>query len=67
MQERIFERFYRGYLEGSSQEKIPGSGLGLAICRHILAAHKGSIWVQSPAMDTLKGTVFFFSLLKSQQ
>ncbi len=67
MQERIFERFYRGYLEGSSQEKIPGSGLGLAICRHILAAHAGSIWVQSPTKDTLQGTIFFFSLSKSEQ
>ncbi|MFO8031250.1 MAG: ATP-binding protein [Desulfohalobiaceae bacterium] len=67
MQQRIFERFYRGHLEGSSQEKIPGSGLGLAICRHVLAAHKGSIWVQSPAKDTLQGTIFFFSLPKSEQ
>ncbi|MFP4630109.1 MAG: ATP-binding protein [Desulfohalobiaceae bacterium] len=61
-QERIFERFYRGEPEDSGRERQPGSGLGLAICRHILASHKGRIWVQSPARDTLQGTVFFFSL-----
>jgi len=60
-QERIFERFYRRR-SGTDQDEVPGSGLGLAICRHILANNNGRIWVQSPAPDTLEGSVFYFSL-----
>jgi two-component system phosphate regulon sensor histidine kinase PhoR len=62
--ERIFERFYRGR-RGAEQDHPQGSGLGLAICRHILANSKGRIWVQSPAPDTLEGSVFSFSLPKA--
>lgn len=60
-QERIFERFYRG-TSGREGAVAAGSGLGLAICRHILANNNGRIWVQSPAPDTLQGSVFYFSL-----
>jgi two-component system phosphate regulon sensor histidine kinase PhoR len=60
-QERIFERFYRGRT-GQEGARAAGSGLGLAICRHILANNNGRIWVQSPAPDTLQGSVFYFSL-----
>ncbi|MFO7875516.1 MAG: ATP-binding protein [Desulfovermiculus sp.] len=63
-QERIFERFYRG-TSGRKGTEAAGSGLGLAICRHILANNNGRIWVQSPAPDTLQGSVFFFSLPKA--
>ncbi|MDZ7761191.1 MAG: ATP-binding protein [Desulfovermiculus sp.] len=60
-QERIFERFYRGKM-GPEETGVAGSGLGLAICRHILVNNNGRIWVQSPAPDTLQGSVFYFSL-----
>ncbi|MFW5971101.1 MAG: ATP-binding protein [Desulfovermiculus sp.] len=60
-QERIFERFYRGRSAREGTEVV-GSGLGLAISRHLLANNKGRIWVQSPAPDTLQGSVFYFSL-----
>jgi two-component system phosphate regulon sensor histidine kinase PhoR len=60
-QERIFERFYRGR-SGTDRDEVAGSGLGLAICRHVLANNQGRIWVQSPAPDTLEGSVFYFSL-----
>ncbi|MFO7801814.1 MAG: HAMP domain-containing sensor histidine kinase, partial [Desulfovermiculus sp.] len=60
-QERIFERFYRGR-SGQESKEVSGSGLGLAICRHILANNNRRIWVQSPAPDTMQGSVFYFSL-----
>jgi two-component system sensor histidine kinase KdpD len=50
----IFEKFYRGK-KGSKLGK--GSGMGLAIARAILAAHGGSIEVESEAG---KGTRFRF-------
>ena len=64
-QERIFERFYRGR-SGKEDTDVPGSGLGLAICRHILANNCGRIWVQSPAQDTLQGSVLYFTLPRAE-
>jgi NtrC-family two-component system sensor histidine kinase KinB len=42
-QDRIFERFFRA----PGQSKGSGAGLGLAIAKEILAAHDGSIRVES--------------------
>lgn len=43
--EKIFEKFYRA---GSSLvHDVKGSGLGLSIVRHIVAAHRGHVTVQS--------------------
>jgi signal transduction histidine kinase len=42
---RVFERFYRD--TGDSVSNARGSGLGLAICREIVAAHGGSVWLES--------------------
>jgi signal transduction histidine kinase len=44
-QERIFERFYRTAI--ARQQEIQGTGLGLTITRAIVAAHHGTIAVQS--------------------
>lgn len=42
----IFDRFYR--VDGSRTRVSGGSGLGLAIVRHLVEAHGGQIWVESP-------------------
>ena len=54
-QERIFNQFERAV----SKEQIPGLGLGLYITRQILAAHQGTISVQS---EPGKGATFTVSL-----
>lgn len=51
----LFERFYRGDANRSSQ----GFGLGLAIARQIVQMHKGTISVTSSAPE---GTAFTVSL-----
>lgn len=43
--ERIFERFFR---RGSElRRETQGIGLGLAIVKHIVAVHRGRVWVES--------------------
>jgi len=54
---RIFERFYR--LDKSRSRALGGTGLGLSIVRHILAAHRQEILVDS---DLGAGARFTFSL-----
>lgn len=44
-QARIFERFYR--VSSGEVHNVKGSGLGLAIVRHIMAAHRGHITLES--------------------
>jgi signal transduction histidine kinase len=44
-QERIFERFYRTAI--ARRQEIQGTGLGLTITRAIVAAHHGTITVES--------------------
>jgi signal transduction histidine kinase len=51
--ERVFERFYQTHDGRSMQSR--GVGLGLSICRHIIAAHGGSIAVRN---NTPVGSVF---------
>lgn len=63
-QTRIFERFYRVDRERSRQSG--GTGLGLAICRNAVTGMGGRIWVQSPPADATTGSVFFFTLPRSQ-
>ncbi|GLZ41375.1 ATP-binding protein [Actinokineospora sp. NBRC 105648] len=42
---RLFEAFTRA--SNASEAGIPGSGLGLSICRQIVAAHQGSMGIES--------------------
>lgn len=55
--ERVFERYDRGTMEGSS---VGGEGIGLAIAREIVAAHSGRIWAASEGPGT--GSTFFVGL-----
>jgi signal transduction histidine kinase len=54
LQETIFEP----YTTGDRHQYRPGLGLGLYICRQIVLAHKGEIWLESFAQQT----VFAFTI-----
>jgi two-component system phosphate regulon sensor histidine kinase PhoR len=55
--ERIFERFFR--LDKARSRGAGGTGLGLAIVKHIVQAHGGRVWVESPLGG---GSRFCFTL-----
>ncbi len=56
---RIFEPFQRGNVGADGP---PGHGLGLTICKQFVAAHGGSIWVES---EVGKGSRFCFTIPRS--
>ncbi|HEY6835758.1 MAG TPA: ATP-binding protein [Gaiellaceae bacterium] len=56
-QASVFEKFYRGSLDG--QAVRPGTGLGLYICRELVQRMGGTIGVES---DPGSGSTFFFEL-----
>lgn len=53
---RVFERFYKT----DPARTTSGTGLGLAICKHVVRAHGGTIWAESPG--TGLGATFSFTL-----
>ncbi len=54
----IFQRFYR--VDKSRSRASGGSGIGLTIARHIVEAHEGAIWAESPGLE--QGSTFYFTL-----
>jgi two-component system sensor histidine kinase SenX3 len=55
--ERVFERFYR--VDHARSRQTGGTGLGLAIVRHVVANHRGDVWVDSRLGE---GSTFTLSL-----
>lgn len=64
----IFDRFYRA--DKSRTRASGGSGLGLAIVRHLVEAHGGKAWAESPIFpangDHGSGTRISFTLPAAQ-
>lgn len=54
----IFERFYR--VDKSRSRAGGGSGIGLTIVRHLVQAHGGRVWAESPGLG--HGSTFAFTL-----
>ena len=54
----VFDRFYR--VDKSRSRAGGGSGIGLTVARHLVEAHGGRIWVESPGPG--KGSTFTFTL-----
>jgi signal transduction histidine kinase len=57
VQERIFDRFFRGKQRGV--EHVSGSGLGLSLVKAVATNHSGRVWAES---QEGKGTRFFITL-----
>ena len=55
---KVFQRFYR--VDKSRARASGGSGIGLTIAQHIVEAHGGQIWAESPGLN--QGSTFSFTL-----
>jgi histidine kinase len=54
----VFDRFYR--VDKSRSRAGGGSGIGLTVARHLVEAHGGRLWVESPGPGM--GSTFTFTL-----
>ncbi|MDI6769399.1 MAG: GAF domain-containing protein [Anaerolineales bacterium] len=59
LQDRVFERFFRG--EDPLVLATPGTGLGLSIVKQLVNMHKGRIWITSTGAPG-EGSTFSFTL-----
>ncbi len=57
LQDKIFERFYRGRQSGI--EHVSGSGLGLSLVKAVVESHHGRLWVMS---ESGNGSTFFIQV-----
>lgn len=60
LQERVFERFFRGQQEGIAH--VSGSGLGLSLVKTIVERHNGRVWLESRSGQ---GATFFVAVPQS--
>jgi histidine kinase len=56
--DRVFQRFFR--VDKSRARSSGGSGIGLTIAQHLVEAHRGRIWAESPGES--QGATFCFTL-----
>jgi histidine kinase len=54
----VFDRFYRA--DRSRARVSGGSGIGLTIARHLVVAHGGRIWAESPGEG--QGSTLMFTM-----
>jgi len=59
----VFDRFYRA--DRSRARVSGGSGIGLTIAKHLVEAHGGCIWAESPGEGS--GSTFAFTLPVAKQ
>jgi K+-sensing histidine kinase KdpD len=63
LREKVFDKFFRGNLEGRSA--AAGLGMGLAIARAMIEAHKGKIWID-PSVSSGTRVCFLLPLESSE-
>lgn len=56
-QVKLFQEFYR--VDNAVNQQVKGTGLGLALVKHIVEAHRGTIWLTSVPE---KGSTFSFTM-----